>query len=355
MKGLILAGGHGTRLRPLTFTLAKQLIPIANKPILFYVIEDLKNSGITDIGIVVGHTQERIKNIKDAVGDGSKFGVKITYIEQDAPRGLAHGVWISKDFLGLEPFVLYLGDNLIKGGIKKYAQEFESGDYDLGEFFVHYKNPEKYGVPVFEGTKLIGVIEKPKTKPDTDLVQSGIYFFRSQVFDIIKTLKPSGRNELEITDAIDKMIRGGYKVKYWIADNQWWKDTGTPEDILEANRFILDEIRTRVNGSISKEAKIKGEIVLGENSKIEAGAKIIGPVIIGKNCIIGPGSVIGPYVSIGDNSQINSKIESSIIMKNSVIDSGNLIKNSLIGENTRITKGKDFTALVIGDGCQVSL
>ena len=355
MKGLILAGGHGTRLRPLTFTLAKQLIPIANKPILFYVIEDLRNSGITDIGIIVGHTEERIRNIKDAVGDGSKFGVKITYIEQDAPKGLAHAVLIAKDFLGSDPFVVYLGDNLIKCGIKKYVEEFKASDYDLGEFFVKYKHPEKYGVPIFENGKLTGVIEKPKFKPDTDLVQSGIYFFRKAVFKIIETLKPSPRNELEITDAIDKMIKGGYKLKYWIAENQWWKDAGTPEDIIEANQFILEDIDTQIEGDINKTSEIKGKVIVEKGSVIESNTKIIGPVVIGKNCTIGPNAVIGPFVSIGDGCHIRkSKIESSIILRSSIIESNRIIKNSIVGESCKILENK-HNQFVIGDGSQVYL
>ncbi len=355
MRGLILAGGHGTRLRPLTFTIAKQLLPIANKPILFHVIEDLKNAGITEIGIIVGHTEERVKSIKDAVGDGSGFGVKITYIFQDAPRGLAHAVLIAKDFLGSGPFVVYLGDNLIRGGIKKYADEFKAGDYDLGEFFVHYKNPEKYGVPVFDGEKLVGVIEKPKTKPDTDLVQSGVYFFRPNVFDVIKTLKPSQRNELEITDAMDKMIKGGYKVKYWVAENKWWKDTGTPEDILEANQLALGDIKKSITGYVENTVKIEGEVIVSEGTKIQGNTKIIGPAIIGKNCIIS-NSVIGPYVSIGDNCEVeNSKLESSIFMKNSKINCSEKISQSIIGENARVSDKKGSSSLIIGDGCQVSI
>ena len=359
IKGLILAAGHGTRLRPLTHTSAKQLIPVANKPMLFYAIEDLKNSGINDIGIIVGHTDERVKNIKDTVGDGSNWGVKITYIFQDAPRGIAHAISLAKDFIGNESFVTYLGDNLIKGGINSYVENFKASDCDAGILLAKHKTPEKFGVAIMNEGKLVGLVEKPKDPP-SDLVISGIYMFKPTVFDVISTLKPSWRNELEITEAADKMIKSGkHKVMVQTVTG-WWKDTGRPEDILEANHLVLDEMKPFNKGNVEEGAVIRGKVSIDENTTIRKGSFIRGPVIIGKNCEIGPDAYIGPYTSIGDNSVIKSaEIESSVVVGESKIECKSRIVDSLIGKNVTIISAEKNVPkackLILGENSFVSI
>jgi len=359
IKGLVLAGGHGTRLRPLTHTSAKQLIPVANKPIIFYAIEDLRDAGINDIGIIVGHTEDRIKNIKETIGDGSKFGVKITYIEQDAPRGIAHAIKISEDFIGNDSFITYLGDNLLSGGITDYVEEFKNSNYDAGILLAKHKTPERFGVAIMNGDKILGLIEKPK-KPPSNLVMSGVYFLRPSVFDVIKKLKPSWRNELEITDTIDKMIKSNkYKVMVKIV-NGWWKDTGKPEDILEANHLVLNELKPFNKGEIEKGVTIRGIIAIYEGTKIRKGCFIRGPCIIGKNCDIGPNVYIGPYTSIGDGTIIKSgEVESSVIVGDTTIDCNKRITDSLIGKNVMIISADNNVPkaykLVLGENSFVSI
>jgi glucose-1-phosphate thymidylyltransferase len=359
IKGLILSAGHGTRLRPLTHTSAKQLIPIANKPIIFYAIEDLKNAGINDIGIIVGHTEDRIKNIKETIGDGSKFGVSITYIEQDAPRGIAHAIGLAEKFIGNEPFVTYLGDNLLKGGITDYVIKFKNSDYDAGILLAKHKTPERFGVAVMNGDKIVGLIEKPKNPP-SNFVMTGVYLLKPTVFDVIKKLKLSWRNELEITETIDKMIKSNkYKVMVQKV-NGWWKDTGKPEDILEANQLVLSELKPFNKGKIEEGVTIRGKIAIDEGTVIKKGSFIRGPSIIGKNCIIGPNVYIGPYTSIGDNTIIkNGEIESSVIVGDTVIECNKRITDSLIGKNVNIVSADDNIPksykLVLGENSFISI
>jgi len=341
MKGLILAGGHGTRLRPITHTSNKHLIPLANTPMLFYPIKTLKEAGITDIGIIVGHTPERIKEIKDAVGDGSKFGIKVSYIEQDAPRGLAHAVKVAKDFLMKnnpdQKFVVHLGDNILKGGISKYIQKFKNKDVDCVILLKDMPDPSRFGVAEVNNGKVIKLVEKPKTKI-SNLALVGIYMFNESVFDSIQKLKPSFRHEYEITEAIQGLIDARKTVEYFIVDSSWWKDPGDPEGILEANRLILDELKPFNKGVIEKGAKVTGKVGIEEGTVIRTGSSVIGPVIIGKNCIVGKNTQIGPYTSIGDNCIIeNAEIESSILIGDSKIDCKQKIVDSLLGKNVTIT------------------
>ncbi len=335
MKGLILAGGHGTRLRPLTHTGPKQLIPIANKPILFYAIEDLVNAGITDIGMIVGYTEERINAIKEAAGDGSKFGAKITYIEQDAPRGIAHAVAITEKFMAGEPFVVYLGDNILKGGINKFVNEFKNSNYEASILLCHVKNPQRFGVAELENEKIVRLIEKPK-QPKTDLAMIGVYLFKKSVFDSIRTLKPSWRNELEITEAVDHLVQTTHNVQAHIVQD-WWKDTGKSEDILEANHLILQDLTQNIEGTIEETATIIGKARIGAGTIIRENTLIRGPVLIGENCEIGPNAYIGPYTSIGDNTKIkDTEIESSIVISDTEIECKKRIVDSLIGRHTQI-------------------
>jgi len=337
MKGLILAGGLGTRLRPLTHTGPKQLIPIANKPVLYYAIDGMKEAGIEEIGIIVGYTPERIQQIVDSVGDGSKWGVKITYIEQDAPRGIAHAVGIAEDFIGGDDFVVHLGDNMFKEGIKEHLEYFKESGAHACLILSESETPEKFGVALTnEKGEVIEVEEKP-AKPKTNLVITGLYFFKSEIFQFIRNLKPSARGELEITHAIQKMLESKeYKVISRVTGG-WWDDTGTAESVLRANRLILTDLKPLNKGVVEENVKIMGTVSIDEGTIIKQGSVILGPAIIGKNCVIGPSAYIGPYTSIGDNTKIiGGEIESSIVIGDATIKFEQKIVDSLIGKNTII-------------------
>lgn len=355
MKALILSGGYGTRLRPLTYSQQKQLIPVANKPVLFYPIEDIKAAGIGDIGIIIGPNKEQIMKI---VGDGSRWNVNITFIEQEAPLGLAHCVKIAEDFLGDEPFVMYLGDNILKGGIIEYVERFKESKADASILLSKVENPGRFGVAELnEDGSIKRLVEKPK-KPSSNLALVGVYMFTSKIFDAVKNIKPSWRDELEITDAIQYLIDHGLKVDSAVVDG-WWKDTGKPEDIIEANHLVLDELTPYNKGTLEDGVTIRGKVSIGKGTIIHKGSVVKGPVVIGENCEIGPNTYIGPYTSIGDNSKItNGEIEYSVIMDNTVIKSRKKIVDSLIGRNVKIfereqlPKGHRF---VIGDNSEVEV
>ena len=360
IKGLILAGGLGKRLRPLTHTGPKQLIPVANKPVVHYCIEDLVNVGIKDIGIIVGYTKKRIDSIKKAIGDGSQWGVKINYIEQDAPRGLAHAVWIARDFLGDDDFVVYLGDNILKGGIKHFVEKFENSSADVSLLLSEVKNPENFGIAMLNGSgDVIKVEEKPK-HPKSNYAITGIYMFRPTIFKFIESLQPSHKGELELTHSIQKLIDARqYKVSSHFVKG-WWDDAGTVEDILHANQMILSDIDGSENNGIAEEdVKMLGNVKIGEGSVIKKGSEIKGPVIIGKNCKIGPNVYIGPYTSIGDNTTIiNGEIESSIIIGDCMINFDGKIIESLIGRHCNITSRKKSPKgyrLVVGENSHINL
>ncbi|MBM4240668.1 MAG: glucose-1-phosphate thymidylyltransferase [Euryarchaeota archaeon] len=355
MKGLILSGGHGTRLRPLTHTGPKQLIPIANKPVLFYAIEDLKEAGITDIGIILGTNMP--EKVKEAVGDGSKFDVEITYIMQGEPKGLAHAVSVAHDFVGNEPFVMYLGDNILKSGINEFVEGFEESEFDARILLQKVDEPERFGVAELnEKGEVTHLVEKPN-EPKSDLALVGIYLFKSTIFEAIKKIKPSWRGELEITDAIQEFLNSQKKVDSHIVKG-WWKDTGKPEDVLEANHLILDWLEASNKGKIEDGVKIHGRVNIDTGSVIRKGSVIRGPVIIGKNCEID--AYIGPYTAIGDNTRIiGGEIESSIVVGDSLIECEKKIVDSLIGNHScivsignRLPKGYRF---VIGENSFVNL
>lgn len=355
MKGLILSGGHGTRLRPLTHTGPKQLIPIANKPVLFYAIEDLRDAGVTDIGLILGTNMP--EKVKDAVGDGSKFGVNITYIMQGEPRGLAHAVAVAEDFIGEEPFIMYLGDNILKSGIKEFVDGFEDSKYQARILLQKVENPRQFGVAELNGEgEVVHLVEKPE-EPKSDLALVGIYLFKKSIFDSIRSIKPSWRGELEITDAIQKLLDSQMKVDSHVVEG-WWKDTGKPEDVLEANNLILDALKTCNRGKIEKGAKVRGRVSIGKGTRVREGSVIRGPVIIGENCEID--AYVGPYTSIGDNTKIiGGEIEASIIVGDSIIACDERIVESLIGNhskivsaNDRLPKGRRF---VVGENSFVNL
>ena len=352
MKGLILSGGRGTRLRPITYTSAKQLVPIANKPILFYGIEALVESGSREIGVVVGDTRQEIV---DAVGDGARFGARVTYIEQDAPRGLAHAVLISEPFLQGEPFVMYLGDNLIRARLAPLVDAFRTNAPNAQILLARVPNPEQFGVAELRDGAVVRLVEKPQT-PASDLALVGVYMFDRHVFDAVRAIRPSARGELEITDAIQWLIDHGLTVRPHVIDG-WWKDTGKLEDILEANRIILDTIDRRIDGEVDQ-SEVHGKVV------IEAGAKVVhstirGPAVIGKGAML-ENAYIGPFTSVGDHAIIRgSEVEHSIILEGSAItDIGGRIESSLIGRNVMIyrsaAKPKSYN-LMLGDRSQIGL
>lgn len=334
MKGIVLHGGKGSRLRPLTHTGPKQLIPIANKPISQYVLEDLKEAGVEDVTIVLGDIAP--ERVMDFYGDGSQFGMKISYVQQGEPKGIAHAVSLCRNSIGEERFVVYLGDNLIKGGIKAFANEFCSLNFDAMVLLCRVKNPEAFGVAELDKNgRLVRLIEKPK-KPPSNYALAGIYFLTAMVFDVIKDLKPSWRGELEITEAIQALVDGGYNVEARVVSG-WWKDTGTPEDILEANRLVLEDLETNIAGIVEEGASIQGKLVVGKNTRVSRGSVVRGPAIIGENCDIGSDIYIGPYTSIGNNVVIRSgEVENSIIMSDCLIDCKKRIVDSILGAGSRI-------------------
>ncbi|NPE27421.1 glucose-1-phosphate thymidylyltransferase [Methanococcoides sp. SA1] len=337
MKGLILAGGHGTRLRPLTHTGPKQLIPIANKPNIQYCVEDLRNVGVMDIGVILGNNMP--EKVRAFLGDGSNFGVNITYIEQGDPKGIAHAVKISKDFIENEDFIVYLGDNILKQDLDEMVQSFEESAADSAVALAHVLEPQRFGIAEIENdgeyNRITNLVEKPE-HPISDLGIVGIYFFRPVIFESVDSIKPSWRGELELTDAIQELVNRGKLVHGYVVTD-WWKDTGKPEDILEANHLVLDTLKPSNKGVIEDGASITGRVSIGEGTVIKGKSTIKGPVIIGKNCIIGPDSYIGPYTAIGDDTEIiGGETEDSIIIGNSVINCKKKIVASLIGENVKI-------------------
>ena len=336
MKGLILAGGAGTRLRPLTHTGPKQLIPIANKPNILYCLEDLRDAGVTEIGIILGDNQP--EKVRELLKDGGEFGVHLTYVVQGAPRGIAHAIGCAEDFLKGGPFCVYLGDNLLKGGIRDMVAEFASGDADAEIALCHVSEPQRFGVAELDAEgRVVRLVEKPKD-PKSDLALVGIYFLRDRIFPIIRSLKPSWRNELEITDALETLRAQGGLVHAHIVTG-WWKDTGKPEDILDANRLILDELQPRVEGIVEDGAEIKGRVAIGPGSVVRRGAVIHGPAIIGRDCQIGPGTYIGPYTTVGDRTVIEfADIENSILLPDVHLATRHKIVGSLIGSHSHITE-----------------
>jgi glucose-1-phosphate thymidylyltransferase len=341
MKGLILAGGHGTRLRPLTFTGNKHMIPIANKPMIFYGLDHLAKAGIKETYIILGPIKE---GVRESIGDGSKFGLNVTYIDQPDPKGLAHAVLVSEDFLKGSPFVMYLGDNLLKQGVMPLISTYNKSKSDCVICVTHVKNPSRYGIVEMDSKgNVTGLVEKPR-EPKSDLALVGAYLFNDSIFEAVKKIKPSWRNELEITDAIQFLLENGKKISVQHVDG-WWKDTGRPDDLLDANQFVLDDIEPKLEGVIIDDlsCKIRGKVSIGKNTVINPNTQIKGPVIIGKDCEIGPNVYIGPYTSIGDSVKILSgEIEGSIIMQNSIINCNKRIVDSIIGRQSHLESTDDI-------------
>jgi len=352
MKGIVLHGGAGTRLRPLTFTGPKQLIPIANKPVSQYVIEDLISAGIKDIAIVLGEIYPEL--VKEYYKDGSSFGAKITYIYQGKPLGIAHAVKLCRDFVNNDKFIVYLGDQILQKGIRKYVEKFIKEDYDAFILLKEVEDPTRFGVAEFDDKgRIIRLIEKPKIPP-SKYALVGVYFFKPVAFDIIEKLKPSWRGELEITDAIQLMLEYNYKIGYEILDG-WWFDVGKSNDILLVNAKVLDErAKERIEGEINN-SRIEGRVEIDKDTKI-INSIIRGPSVIGKNCII-ENSFIGPYTSIGSNSRIiNSCIEYCVILENTSIIGIERLEESLVGRNVKILKNEENRKLIklnVGDYSEI--
>ncbi|MFH1485426.1 MAG: glucose-1-phosphate thymidylyltransferase [Chloroflexota bacterium] len=354
MKGLILSGGKGTRLRPFTYTGAKQLVPLANKPVLFYAIEHLVMAGIADIGIVVGDTEE---HIRAAVGDGSRFGARVTYIRQEQPLGIAHGVKIAEPFLGREPFVLFLGDNFIREGIIPLVEQFRIGGINSLIILCRVKNPCDFGIAECVDTQVVRLVEKPR-EPKSDLAVTGIYMFDHHVFEAVNSIKPSARGELEITDTIQYLVDRGLKVAAHFLSNGCWIDTGKMEDILEANRLVLEILTERIEGSVDELSEVCGKVVLEPGAEV-VNSVVRGPAIIGERTKI-VNSYIGPFTSVNHDCLItDSEIEHSVVLEHSQIrDIQHRIENSLIGRNVQVARSPmkpRAYRLVLGDHSKVGL
>jgi glucose-1-phosphate thymidylyltransferase len=354
LKGLILSGGAGTRLRPITHTSAKQLVPVANKPVLFYGIEALVDAGVKEIGIVIA--PETGDEIRAAAGDGSQFGAEITYIVQDEPAGLAHAVLTAEEFLADSPFVMYLGDNLLADGLRGLVASFRESEPDALILLTPVAEPEHYGVAELDGDHVVRLVEKPKDPP-SNLALVGVYLFQQAIFDASRALKPSWRGELEITEAIQSLIEDGHKVQSEVVSG-WWKDTGQLADMLEANRLVLEEIEPRVEGEVDEATRIEGRVV------VEAGAHLSGSVVRGP-AVIGAGAriedaYVGPYTSIGENVRISrSEIEHSIVLSGSVVeDLGTRMEASLLGREVKLTRSEGMPKtlqMLVGDKSEIKI
>ncbi|PWI57458.1 glucose-1-phosphate thymidylyltransferase [Sulfoacidibacillus thermotolerans] len=346
MKGLILSGGTGTRLRPLTFTQAKQLLPIANQPILFLSINTMRDAGIHEIGIILGNTAAEVRA---AVGNGEKFGVAITYIEQSEPLGLAHAVKTAAPFLGDQSFLMMLGDNVIHGGITHAVEQFIRQSSDALVLAGPVANPEQFGVIKVSDERVVQLVEKPQTFV-SHLALCGVYLFQPIIHEAIRAITPSLRGELEITDAIQWLVDNGYSVTHCLTTS-WWKDTGRPSDLLDANRLLLQDITHAIEGSIDAQSEIIGPVRIAQGAVIK-NSTLRGPIAIGKNAHI-EDSYIGPYTSIGDEVQIRkTEVEYSVILEHSVIDQAPRLDQCILGRSVRIgrTSRKPRTMrMVLGD------
>ena len=352
MKALVLAGGSGSRLRPITHTYAKQLLPVANKPVLFYGLEAIRDAGITDVGIVVGDTAPAIE---DAVGDGSAFGLTATYLRQDAPRGLAHAVIVARDFLADDDFVMYLGDNFIVGGITPLVEEFRSSRPDAQIMLTSVPDPRQFGVAELDTAgEVVGLEEKPQ-HPKSDLALVGVYIFTPAVHDAVSQLAPSWRGELEITEAIQWLIDQGRKVRSTTITG-YWKDTGNVADMLEVNRMVLETIDPQVRGTVEA-SELIGRVVVEAGAQV-SGSRIVGPAIIGTGTRVS-GSYVGPFTSVAQDCTItDSEIEYSIVLRGALIQGVRRIEASLIGHDVEVTPSPNVPRahrLILGDHSKVQI
>lgn len=353
MKALIASGGRGTRLRPITHTQNKHLIPIANKPILYYAIEAAVDAGIKEIAIV--HNADSLE-VPRYVGDGSRWGVAITYIQQERPGGLAQVVQLAEGFVKKDDFVFYLGDNMVVGGIKRFVEEFDRKGCNCLLTLARVKDPERFGVPEIVSGKIVRVEEKPKT-PKSPYAVAGIYVYDSHIFEAVRSLKPSARGELEISDAHQYLLDHGFSIDHTEITG-WWKDTGKPSDLLEANRLVLDNLTPHLDGDIDKQSDVAGKVIIEKGTKVR-NSKVRGPVIIGKECVV-ENSYIGPFTSIGDRTEVrNSEVEYSIVLRDCRIQSvGIRIEGSILGNDVEIVEASGKPRVhrfMIGDQSRVEV
>ena len=353
LKGLILSGGTGTRLRPITYTSAKQLVPVANRPVLFFGIDAMARAGIEDIGIIIA--PETGDEIRAAVGDGAQFGVRITYIEQDAPLGLAHAVLTAEPFLQDDPFVMYLGDNLLQGGIDDLVRAFEANDPDALILLTPVPDPEHYGVAELDGERVVRLQEKPP-EPKTNLALVGVYMFKSLIHDAARAIQPSGRGELEITDAIQHLVDSGRRVEPHVVRG-WWKDTGRLEDMLEANRLVLDTIEGKMEGELI-ESQVEGRVVIEAGARLER-TTVRGPAVIGAGALL-TDAYIGPYTAVGEHCIVErAEVEHSILLAGSSVRGlDGRMESSLLGRNVTIGRGHAQPRayrFMVGDNSEIGI
>lgn len=354
LKGLILSGGAGTRLRPITHTSAKQLVPVANKPVLFYGIEALVDAGVKQIGIIIA--PETGEEIRAAAGDGSAFGAEITYIVQDEPAGLAHAVLTAEEFIDGSPFVMYLGDNLLADGLRGLVANFAEAKPDALILLTPVEDPQSYGVAELDGERIVRLVEKPKDPP-SNLALVGVYLFAPSIFDAARALEPSWRGELEITEAIQGLIEQGRPVRSEVVSG-WWKDTGQLVDMLEANRLVLEEIETRIEGEVDEASRVEGRVVVEPGAKLQRSV-VRGPAVIGAGACI-EDAYVGPYTSIGDDVHVRrSEVEHSIVLAGSVVeDLGTRLEASLLGREVKLTRSEGMPKtlrMLVGDKSEIKL
>ncbi len=350
MRALVLSGGKGSRLRPLTHTGAKQLIPIAGTPILFHALEDIAEAGIREVGIIVGQTAEEVRA---AVGDGSRWGLDVTFIPQDEPRGLAHAVLTARSFVEGQPFLMYLGDNVLLEGLTRFVQEFERTRPDAQIFLARVPEPERFGVAVIEGERIVRLVEKPR-EPISDLALVGVYLFDDSILEAAASLSPSWRGELEITEAIQWLVDHGKNVRAQMVDG-WWKDTGKPDDLLEANRMMLSVVAGSVEGQVDA-TSVDGVVVIAAGAKV-TGSVLRGPLVIGPDTVIDD-STIGPDVSIEHGCRIaRSEIADSILMEGCSITDVHGLTGSILGRGVEVrhSGGRGLHRLIVGDQSQVEV
>ncbi|MFE9441855.1 glucose-1-phosphate thymidylyltransferase [Streptomyces sp. NPDC006602] len=353
MKALVLSGGAGTRLRPITHTSAKQLVPVANKAVLFYGLESIAAAGVTDVAVVVGDTAAEIQ---EAVGDGSKFGLDITYIPQERPLGLAHAVLIAQDYLGDDDFVMYLGDNFIVGGITDLVDEFRAHRPDAQILLTRVPDPRAFGVAELDPHGRVVSLEEKPEHPRSDLALVGVYLFTSAIHEAVHAIEPSWRGELEITHAIQHLIDARADVRSTVIQG-YWKDTGNVEDMLEVNRRVLEAMNPRIDGEVDEKSETIGRVVVEEGARIVR-SRIVGPVVVGAGTLVSD-SYVGPFTSIAENCRVtDSEVEFSIVLRDSSIDGVGRVESSLIGRHVEVTPAPNVPSahrLVLGDHSKVQI
>jgi glucose-1-phosphate thymidylyltransferase len=355
MKALVLSGGAGTRLRPITHTSAKQLVPVANKPVLFYGLESIADAGITEVGMVVGDTAEEIRA---AVGDGAEFGLKVTYIPQEKPLGLAHAVLIARDFLGDDDFVMYLGDNFIVGGINDIVDDFRHNRPAAQILLTKVPDPRAFGVAVLDDAGRVVALEEKPEQPKSDLALVGVYLFTPRIHDAVRAIEPSWRGELEITHALQRLIDDRAAVRSTVIQG-YWKDTGNVVDMLEVNRMVLESLEPRNDGDVDEESETVGRVVVEPGARVTR-SRIVGPAVIGAGTVVSD-SYIGPFTSVGENCTVSdSELEFSIVLRDATICGVGRIESSLIGRHAEVTTQAapgvpSAHRLVLGDHSKVRI